>query len=95
MYSHRMKLIPRTTLYFIIFVAYTVAIVIFVASGTAFAAETALPVVIETASIPWWVIITLIAGVIGEILSLIPSLKSNGIVQLLLNIIKTVLGKKE
>jgi hypothetical protein len=80
-----------------LFLTTLIAITFLVHHGIAFAADAPTPAAAETVktAIPWWAIATIVAGVVGEILSLIPSLKSNGVVQLVLNILKTVFGKKD
>ena len=87
-----MKPIVKAAFFLVALVAITLA----VSHGIAFAAETA-PVDTVKETIPWWAIAALVAGVVGEILSLIPSLKSNGIVQLVLNVLGYVknLGSKK
>ena len=61
-------------------------------TGTAYAEAADPP---ASAGVPWWAIAGVVALALSEILSLIPSLESNGVVQLLKNIIKSIFGSKD
>lgn len=92
MYSQGMK----HTIKAVLFLTTLIAITFFVHHGFAFAADAPTPAAAETAkaAFPWWAIAAIVAGAVSEILSLIPSLESNGVVQLLKNIIGAVFDKE-
>lgn len=70
----------------------TTAIVLCSLLSIAHAADPA-PAPVPSASTPWWAIVSVIALALSEVLALVPGWKSNSVVQLILNGIRTVFGK--